>query len=165
MSAEIDIRLPNLTEGDEQEQLRQIRSYLYQLARQLQYALGSGGKGAQTPGGTEGLTYPAMKGMLLRSGEVVTRAGFESWKAERDAYIRTGLEPAASGGELRRGMELGCRVETAGAAVLQPYIRCLPEKMEFRDPAGVPVLELKEDGLHFGGFGWHQTGDHLTLRG
>lgn len=35
----LDLRLPNITASTEREQLRQIKSYLYQLAQQLQWAL------------------------------------------------------------------------------------------------------------------------------
>lgn len=35
------IQLPQLTGGSEQEQLRQMRGYLYQMAQQLNYALGT----------------------------------------------------------------------------------------------------------------------------
>ncbi len=34
----LDLRLPNLTEGDADAQLRQLRSYLFQLTEQLQLA-------------------------------------------------------------------------------------------------------------------------------
>lgn len=37
----IDIRLPNINAATDREQLMQIRSYLYQLAEQLRYAMGS----------------------------------------------------------------------------------------------------------------------------
>ena len=39
--SQMDLRLPNLTEGDADTQLRQLRSYLYQLTEQLQLALGA----------------------------------------------------------------------------------------------------------------------------
>ena len=35
----LELRLPNLTEGEPEAQLRQLRSYLYQLQEQLQYVL------------------------------------------------------------------------------------------------------------------------------
>ena len=37
----LELRLPSLTDGDPETQLRQLRSYLYQLTEQLQLALGS----------------------------------------------------------------------------------------------------------------------------
>ena len=36
--SQMDLRLPNLTEGDTEAQLRQLRSYLFQLTEQLQLA-------------------------------------------------------------------------------------------------------------------------------
>lgn len=36
-----ELRLPSLTDGEPEAQLRQLRSYLYQLTEQLQLALGS----------------------------------------------------------------------------------------------------------------------------
>lgn len=38
---ELELRLPSLTEGDPETQLRQLRSCLYQLTQQLQMALGT----------------------------------------------------------------------------------------------------------------------------
>ena len=35
----LELRLPNLTEGEPEAQLRQLRSYLYQMQEQLQYVL------------------------------------------------------------------------------------------------------------------------------
>lgn len=35
----INIRLPNITEGSEREQLQQIKSYLHQLVNELNWAL------------------------------------------------------------------------------------------------------------------------------
>ena len=45
----LELRLPNLTEGEPEAQLRQLRSYLYQLTEQLQLALGSREEAAVTP--------------------------------------------------------------------------------------------------------------------
>lgn len=45
----LELRLPRLTEGAPEEQLRQLRSYLYQLTEQLQMELGSREEGGSCP--------------------------------------------------------------------------------------------------------------------
>ena len=57
--SQIELRLPNLTEGDPESQLRQLRSYLYQLTEQLQVALGNREDTAAPPD-TRGLLREAV---------------------------------------------------------------------------------------------------------
>lgn len=85
----IDIRQPNITAKTETEQLLQIRSYLYQMAQQLQWAFNT----ISTPGGggivgasTEqkpitgavsnskldaGKTFDALKDLIIKSSDIV----------------------------------------------------------------------------------------------
>ena len=83
----IDIRLPNINAGTEAGQLRQIRSYLYQFAEQLKWALSTletGGTGASangsTPGAvsaspaetaTPGSTFHSIKSLIIKSADIV----------------------------------------------------------------------------------------------
>lgn len=74
----VDIRLPNLTEGTQEAQLRQIRSYLYQLALQLQYALGSVNQAQQqTARKVTGLEkqsptagFAELKSLIIKSADI-----------------------------------------------------------------------------------------------
>ena len=81
----IDLRLPDI-KGTEQEQLRQIRSYLYQLIPQLQFALNNVGETnptveetRKTPGTTSQSTssidaevaFDALKPLIIKSAEIV----------------------------------------------------------------------------------------------
>ena len=82
----IDIRLPNITGTTETEQLRQIRSYLYQLAPQLNWALsnleskGSSGVVVQQKTGTAAVAdkdkerldnFNELKHLIIKSADIV----------------------------------------------------------------------------------------------
>lgn len=90
----IDIRLPKITGATEREQLTQVKSYLYQLAEQLQFALGnidtSSQQGyvqtpqastqtsqgyAMTPRIVEPIdahsTFNAVKGLIIKSADII----------------------------------------------------------------------------------------------
>lgn len=84
MNTGIEIRLPNITAGTEKEQLRQIRSYLYQTAQQLQFALGSisqaqiqtkekaeAAAAAAAQKDAPGATFNAIKSLIIKSAEIV----------------------------------------------------------------------------------------------
>lgn len=80
----IDIRQPNITAATEREQLLQMRSYLYQLSQQLQWAFSSisspgeqmqstvhrhtdsGGNSIDAP-----KTFAALKGLIIKSADIV----------------------------------------------------------------------------------------------
>ena len=77
----VEIRLPELTGSTPAEQLQQIRSYLYHLASQLQYAFDGGGE-ASSPVAAETAvsqaaqqeqTLAAVKSLMIRSAEVTER--------------------------------------------------------------------------------------------
>jgi hypothetical protein len=83
----IDLRLPNITGATEREQLVQIRSYLYQLSSQLQWALNT----IDTSTGTNGVvvhqspqkvveskrsedaetTFNSIKALIIKSADIV----------------------------------------------------------------------------------------------
>ena len=78
----IDIRLPNITGKTETEQLAQIKSYLYQFAGQLQWALSTVEAGAsgnvlqQQNGSTDKKDDPVenfneLKGLIIKSADIV----------------------------------------------------------------------------------------------
>lgn len=84
MNTNTEIRLPNITGGTEKEQLRQIRSYLYQTAQQLQFALGSitqaqtrteqkadEAKAAAREAADPGATFNSIKSLIIKSAEIV----------------------------------------------------------------------------------------------
>lgn len=76
----VEIRLPELSGTTEAEQLRQIRSYLYSLAAQLQYAF-DGGQEQQTEPSRAGTasrqeetsTLASVKSLIIRSAEITER--------------------------------------------------------------------------------------------
>ena len=81
----MDIRLPNITGKTEAEQIAQIKSYLYQFAGQLQWALKTVESGTSTnialqngPSGTEvkkeeaAFNYNHLKALIIKTAEVVT---------------------------------------------------------------------------------------------
>ena len=85
----VDIRLPKITGATEREQLSQVKSYLYQLAEQLQFALNSMDTStstssayvvAQTPTVTPSsgsssvdaqTTFNAVKGLIVKSADII----------------------------------------------------------------------------------------------
>jgi hypothetical protein len=83
----IEIRLPNITGVSEKEQLLQLKSYLYQLSEQLQWAFdninttGGSGNGYvvnQAPiipsvssGGNAQATFSEIKSLIIKSAEIV----------------------------------------------------------------------------------------------
>lgn len=99
----VEIRLPNITGTTEKEQLLQLKSYLYQLSEQLQWAFdninttgGSGGQGGSTvvlnpvrggntsSGGSSGNTDPAfneLKALIIKTADTVD-AYYEETKRE-----------------------------------------------------------------------------------
>lgn len=86
----IDIRLPNITGKTETEQLAQIKSYLYQFAGQLQWALSTveagvgktvvtqkDGSVSVVTGGKDTTNFNQIKDMIIKSADIVT-AYYES---------------------------------------------------------------------------------------
>lgn len=79
----IDIRLPNINGRTDSEQLAQIRSYLYQFASHLQWALGavetSNGSNASVPTVAPStptkkdptLNFNEIKGLIIKSADIV----------------------------------------------------------------------------------------------
>lgn len=80
----VDIRLPNITGRTEGEQLTQIKSYLYQFASQLQWALKtvetSNGSNVVLPTSSSGSVakddpvsnFNQLKGLIIKSADIVS---------------------------------------------------------------------------------------------
>ena len=98
----IDIRLPNITASTEREQLVQMKSYLFQLAEQLQWALQnvdtsnntvvvapaakSLGSSAQTPESAEA-SFGAIKALIIKSADIVNAYYEEINKRLEGEYV------------------------------------------------------------------------------
>ena len=81
----MDIRLPNINASTEEGQLMQIKSYLYQFAEQLKYAISTLEAGGTTSGeadrqeisappaetATPGSTFNSIKSLIIKSADIV----------------------------------------------------------------------------------------------
>jgi predicted nucleic acid-binding Zn-ribbon protein len=104
----IELRLPNITGVTEKEQLLQIKSYLYQLSQELQYAfetvIKTSGTSESTPSvtnqpypgftsssGTESgnaqVTFAAMKSLIIKSADIVNAYYAEINKRLEGVYV------------------------------------------------------------------------------
>ena len=98
----IDIRLPNITASTEREQLVQMKSYLFQLAEQLQWALQnvdtsnntvvvapaakSLAPTVQTPGNAES-TFGSIKALIIKSADIVNAYSDEITRRLEGVYV------------------------------------------------------------------------------
>lgn len=95
----IDIKLPNISASTDKGKLEQIRSYLYQLAEQLKWALNSieGGTKVIQQGnqsGTKGLseeeaqaTFSSIKSLIISSADIVNAYYDEITKKFSGQYV------------------------------------------------------------------------------
>lgn len=102
----IELRLPSITGVSEKEQLLQIKSYLYQIVPELQYALdtigsssgtseGSGGVANQpypgytssVGGGAEQVSFNAIKSLIIKSADIVNAYYEEINKRLESVYV------------------------------------------------------------------------------
>lgn len=101
----IEIRLPNITGATEKEQLLQLKSYLYQLSEQLQWAFdninttgGSGngqyvvnqargftGSSGATGGSGGGISFAELKSLIIKSADIV-EAYYEEINKRLEGY-------------------------------------------------------------------------------
>lgn len=130
------IRLPNISAGTEAEQLRQIRSYLYQLAEQLQVLLGN----TQTE---QALTFGEVRTKLLRSAEVMDAiAGIVSRRYDGRYLLQSSWESYALAREtMLREAELLARRSDGETKTLSGLLRQLEnQEREFlEDPCLMPL--------------------------
>lgn len=91
-----DIRLPDLHEGTAKEELRQIRSYLYQLAGQLQYALGSVNQAqldtrqqlqAMEASQSPAASFGSLKSLIIKSADIVQAYTEEITRRLEGVYV------------------------------------------------------------------------------
>ena len=94
----VDIRLPNITATTEKEQLAQMKSYLFQLAEQLQWALKNVDtsnntvivtptpKSLQTTASAEA-TFGSIKALIIKSADIVNAYYEEINKKLEGAYV------------------------------------------------------------------------------
>jgi hypothetical protein len=73
----LDLRLPNITATTEREQLVQIKSYLYQLASQLQWALNT----IETPSSSQQVVNQTPRNVIAQAKEESAEVTFNSLKA------------------------------------------------------------------------------------
>ena len=152
------IRLPNISAGTEAEQLRQIRSYLYQLAEQLQVLLGN----TQTE---QALTFGEVRTKLLRSAEVMDAiAGSISRRYDGRYLLRQAWEPYAAGQEgTLRETALLSRKNAEKAGALETLLRQLEDKELWEDPCLIPLYrEGTLTGVELGQR--RQLGRRITYR-
>lgn len=126
----VEIRLPELSGSTEAEQLRQIRSYLYSLASQLQYAFDGAEQEQQTALSTprtaarqeETPTLSSIKSLIIRSAEITQRIAEKLETRLSGKYVAqsqfgtftqlTEQRIAASAEELRQEFTNWQRIET-----------------------------------------------------
>lgn len=126
----VEIRLPELSGSTEAEQLRQIRSYLYSLASQLQYAFDGAEQEQQTAlstprtaaGREETPTLSSIKSLIIRSAEITQRIAEKLETRLSGKYVAqsqfgtftqmTEQRIAASAEELRQEFTNWQRIET-----------------------------------------------------
>ena len=126
----VEIRLPELSGSTEAEQLRQIRSYLYSLASQLQYAFDGAEQEQQTAlstprtaaGREETPTLSSIKSLIIRSAEITQHIAEKLETRLSGKYVAqsqfgtftqlTEQRIAASAEELRQEFTNWQRIET-----------------------------------------------------
>lgn len=89
----IDIRQPGITAATEREQLLQMRSYLYQLAQQLQYAFNaieSTGISGDTTTQDAQESFASIKGLIIRSTDISTAIIDKTLKRLEGMYVEVG---------------------------------------------------------------------------
>lgn len=106
----VNIRYPNITGLNDKEQLKQIKSYLYQLVDQLNYAMpnASGGSGQTVQVQGEEVSYYELRSMIIKAiNEIDQKFAKLSDKMQSDYVsdeelpqaINTALEQAKESGE------------------------------------------------------------------
>lgn len=81
----VEIRLPNITGATEREQLIQLKSYLYQLSEQLQWAFDN----INTTGGASNSTYVVNQASRVVSGGLSNRDAEVTFSALKSLIIKS----------------------------------------------------------------------------
>lgn len=173
MSEVLDIRLPELTGGSTEQQLRQIQSYLYSLASQLQYAFENVSReqeqvrqvqtAAQEK--TPVQTFAVLKSLIIKSadivesysreierrleGKYVAQSQFGTYSQETEQKIRENAEGIVQ--SFRNVQALQSMVESVESAVVEinAYIRTglLYSREDGEDVYGLEIgQQTRQDG-------------------
>lgn len=173
MSEVLDIRLPELTGGSTEQQMRQIQSYLYSLASQLQYAFENVSReqeqvrqvqtAAQEK--TPVQTFAALKSLIIKSadivesysreierrleGKYVAQSQFGTYSQETEQKIRENAEGIVQ--SFRNVQALQSMVESVESAVVEinAYIRTglLYSREDGEDVYGLEIgQQTRQDG-------------------
>ncbi len=160
----IEIRLPNITGYTEKEQLAQIKSYLYQFAQQMQFALDSleASSGASVGGNnaalsTDALTaFNALKPFIIRSNDIVnaycdkisTRMDEKYSLEDMNDHIRAGLLYHTDEDIPVYGIEVGETQKIDGEEVFKKYARFTADRTSFYDSEGEEAAYIIDEEMY-----------------
>ena len=130
------LRLPGPGTGDTQEQLRQLRNYLYQLTEQLQYALAEGEQ-------NQAQTFARLREMLQSSPELMDAvAGTVSRRYDGRYLLGRLWEPYAAGQEtLLRETAIDSRRGMTALTMLSELFGQLENRGVLEDPCLIPLRD------------------------
>lgn len=183
----IEIRLPNITATTEREQLAQVKSYLYQLAQQLQWAMDNISASGSTPASTAlasqesqiGLpsgvvaqsTFNAIKPLIINSKEIISAYSREIGKlldadyiseAEYDdrvgSNVRAGVLYYDSDNAAVFGLEIGQKKVVDGVESFEKFARFTEERISLYDSIGKEILYIAGKKIYIDGVEIRTTG-------
>lgn len=160
-----EIRLPELSGGSEQEQLRRMQSYLYTLAEQLQFALDSLGKEQETvrvqvseaaAKGQEKPNFAAIKALIIRSAEITEHFSEEIEKRLAGKFVAqsdfgtftqlTEQKITANSQELRQEFTNWQSIESHVAelqSALMEVSACIRTGLLYENAEGAPIYGVE----------------------
>lgn len=150
----IDIRLPNITASTPQEQIGEIRSYIYQLAEQLNWAFntindaqntgntsnivinkGNGGKEALSPEVAQS-TFNSLKALIIKSADIVEAFNETAIKEFNGRYF--------AGSDFGTYLETTLRTEIADSTGVTDVIKTVAT---ITNPDGTGTLDELEGNV------------------
>lgn len=160
----IEIRLPNITGYTDKEQLAQIKSYLYQFAQQIQFALDSlGTSSGASVGGNNVISsndtfnaFNALKPLIMKSNDIVN-AYYEKISTRMDEkYSLKDMKDHIRAGVLYQteeeipvvGIEVGETQKIDGEEVFRKYARFTAEKTSFYDSKGEEAAYIIDNEMY-----------------
>lgn len=154
----VELRYPNITGRNEYEMLEQIKSYLYQLVQQLQFAL-SDTNGSSQGGGSSYYqqtiadpvaAFNSLKPLIIASTEIVQTYGDKILDLRLAKQIRTGIL-YKDGDEEVRGVELGNTKVVDGEDVFVKVARFTEKEVTFyRDGEEIYSLRADDEWIDLG---------------
>jgi hypothetical protein len=183
----VEIRLPNITATTEKEQLAQVKSYLYQLAQQLQWAMDniSTREGAEKsskstsqesaiglPSGVVAQsTFNAIKPLIINSKEIISAYYREIGKLLDPDYVSETEYADRIGSNLRAGilyydlnddpvfgLEIGQKRVVGGVESFDKFARFTEDRISLYDNIGKEVLYISGRRLYMEGIEIRTTG-------